>query len=202
MNIFKYNIISIITLIILIIVLYNQCNSKNIVTNVTSRKDTTYIIIDSTIHTKPIIVKSTKDSTIIKEYYKEYIPDTNYSRLLSQYNELLSELFTKNVYKDSVKIDSIGYVKMTDTIQKNLIVGRNISYNIKYPSIKETIILNNRQFYIGGGIQGSTTDYLNSLFLRGLYKTKKDALYGASIGINRQGNIQFEASKYWKIKLK
>ena len=202
MNIFKYNIISIITLIILIIVLYNQCNSKNVITTVTSRKDTIYIIIDSTIHTKPIIVKSTKDSTIIKEYYKEYLPDTNYNKLLAQYNQLLSELFTKNIHQDSTKIDSIGYVKIIDTVQKNLIIGRNISYNIKYPSIKETVVLNKRQFYLGGGIQGNTTDYLNSLFLRGLYKTKKDALYGASVGINRQGNIQFEASRYWKIKLK
>ena len=104
--------------------------------------------------------------------------------------------------QDSIKIDSIGYVKITDTVQKNLIIGRSSNVNVKYPIIKETITLPytpKNQLYIGGSVQLGPVGQLNGGVL---FKNKKDQIFGGSVGITSQGQILYGANSYWKIKLK
>jgi hypothetical protein len=120
----------------------------------------------------------------------QYIPDTNYAKLVIQYQEIVNQLLAKNIMEDSVRIDSNGYVKITDTVQKNLIVGRGTQVNIKYPIITETITLPAKkvnQLYVGASA---------------LLKTRNDFLFGGSLSINTYGDLQYGVNAFWKIKLK
>lgn len=55
--------------------------------------------------------------------------------------ELLARItkkyYDKNYYSDSIKIDSLGWVYIKDTIQKNSILWREMSYDLKVSAIKQ-----------------------------------------------------------------
>lgn len=65
---------------------------------------------------------------------------------------ILSQYFAKNIYKDTLLIDSVGYVAVMDTISQNRIENRVYSANIKERIItKETILreLPKNHIYLG-----------------------------------------------------
>jgi hypothetical protein len=146
-------------------------------------------------------IQITSHDTIINHY----IPDTNYNKLVRQYQEIVKELLAKNIHSDSIRIDTNGYVKITDTVQKNLIIGRVTEVKVKYPIIKETITIHQQpknQLYIGGGIGASQNAAVNQVRIGALFKTKKDQLFGANIGISTQGTVVYGIDSYWKLKIK
>jgi hypothetical protein len=165
-------------------------------------RDTTWVVKDSLIVSKPQLIKSISvesHDTIINQY----VPDTNYAKLVLQYQEVVNQLLTKNILADSIRIDTNGYVKITDTVQKNLIVGRGTQVNIKYPIIKETVTIPPKkvtQLYVGGVLQASPE--INQAGVGALLKTRNDFLFGGSLSVNTYGNLQYGVGAYWKIKLK
>lgn len=163
-------------------------------------RDTQWIKRDSLVFSKPqIINRITAHDTVINNY----IPDTNYGKLVIQYQNIVNQLLTKNIHLDSIRIDSNGYVKISDTVQKNEIIGRSTEVKMKYPIIKETIILPPKltnQLYIGGGIYGSQG--VSGIKGGLLYKNKKDQIFGGSVGINSAGQFVYGIDSYWKIKIK
>lgn len=135
----------------------------------------------------------------------QYLPDTNYQKLVNQYREILLLYLAKNIQKDSLKIDSIGYVSITDTVTKNLIANRKFKYNLKYPVITNTITLQpipRNQLYIGGGLEGNKVNLINQINAGFLFKNKKDQIYGIYGGIDGNANINFGIQSYWKINLR
>lgn len=167
-------------------------------------RDTTWVYKDSVIYSKPQIYKSIP-AISTKEYYtKEYLPDTNYSKLLAQYKDIVNKLLAQNIYLDSAKIDTIGYVYLKDTISSNKISGRSVSYSVKYPIIKETIVIPEKkrnQVYAGFSILGQPFP-INSLNGELLFKNKSDNIFGASVGITSDSKIQYGVKYYYKINLK
>ena len=134
----------------------------------------------------------------------KYLPDSNYATLYKQYQDLLVLYFQRNVLKDTLRIDSLGSVYVTDTVSKNLISGRLYNYTIKYPKITETVIVPAKprnQLYIGGSLQGNLINPVNQINAGVMLKNKKDQLYGISAGINMNGQLQLGISSYWKIHL-
>jgi hypothetical protein len=200
----KKNFVNIVVVVLLAVILLQTCKKQSVeVTGPTIIRDTTWIIKDSTVYSKPQVVKTI--TVPIEQWSTEYLPDTNYSKLVKQYTELAEKFLASNIHADSVKIDSIGYVHITDTVSRNLLIGRSTYYNLKYPIIKETIILPEKkrnQLYVGGLLQGNVAVMPSQISVGGLFKTKKDQIYGATIGIDRNGQIQYGAQIYWKIKLK
>ena len=196
------NILSIAILILaVIIVLQRSDSSPDIIEKSIVIRDTIWQKKDSVIYTSPKIVQTIP----IKIISEKYLPDPNYDKLVLQYQELVKLHLAKNIQKDSVKIDSIGFVKVTDTVQNNIVQNRKWEYNIKYPIIKETIIEPSKkvnQLYIGGGLQGNQYNIINSINGGILYKNKKDQIYGLSVGINTNGQVVYGVSSYWKIKFK
>ena len=196
------NILSIAILILaVIIVLQRRNSSPDIIEKPIVIRDTIWQKKDSVIYTSPKVVQTIP----IKIISEKYLPDPNYDKLVLQYQELVKLHLSKNVQKDSVKIDSIGFVKVIDTVQNNIVQNRKWEYNIKYPIIKETVIQPPKkvnQLYIGGGLQGNQYNMINSINGGILYKNKKDQLYGLSIGINTNGQVVYGVSSYWKIKFK
>ena len=196
------NILSIAILILAVIIVLQRSNSSpDIIEKPIILRDTIWQKKDSVIYTSPKVVQTIP----IKIISEKYLPDPNYDKLLLQYQELVKLHLSKNVQKDSVKIDSIGFVKVIDTVQNNIVQNRKWEYNIKYPIIKETVIQPSKkvnQLYIGGGLQGNQYNIINSINGGILYKNKKDQIYGLSVGINTNGQVVYGVSSYWKIKFK
>jgi hypothetical protein len=129
---------------------------------------------------KPIYISSQIDTTIIIRNY-----------------------FSNTIYKDTLKIDSIGYISIIDTLNKNKISGRSYSYEIKQPTIKEyTIVkeLPRNQFYLGGNILVGNSRVMAGTQI--LWKTKSDNIYGIDAYVDPYGKQYYGLSLNWKIKLK
>ena len=206
-NLRKISISEILILVLLIVILLQRCGGGAKDTIVESKiiRDTSWVIKDSIINTKPQIFKTETYTIPVDRWNTEYLPDTNYDKLIKQYEDLVRELLTKNISSDSIKIDSIGHVYIIDTVSKNMITGRSTRYNLKYPIITNTVIVPEKkklQLYVGGGIQGQKTGIINQINANLLLKTKKDHIYGGSFGVNLLGEFQFGVQSYWKIKLK
>jgi hypothetical protein len=192
-----------IVIIVLIVILFLQkCGGgKTVTPSITTVRDTVWIKKDSTINSKPQIVQSIPFP--VDHYTKEYIADTNYNKLVLQYQELVAKFLATNIQKDSFRIDSIGYVKITDTVSNNLVQGRQINYKFKYPIIKETITIippPKTQVFWGIGIQGNKQE-LNQFTTSFLLKNKKEQIFGVQAGISPNGIVNYGVSTFWKIKL-
>lgn len=203
----RSNIFNLIVLVLIAIVLIQRCNDapSGQSDSVKIIRDTMWVSNDTTIVSKPQIIKTIPYEVSRETIIKEYLPDSNYAGLLKQYEDLVSQLLAKNIMQDSIRIDTNGYVKITDTVQKNLIVGRSTEVSMKYPIIKETIIqpaFKTRQLYLGGQVSASQGQLINGLNGGLLLKNKKDQIYGVTVGLNTQGQVFYGLQSYWKLKLK
>lgn len=201
MQFIKNNVFNILVIVLLTILLLQKYSQGGVEVSKVTR-DTVWVVKDSLIVSKPQVIKTIQiesHDTIINHY----IPDTNYQKLVIQYQEVVGELLAKNISKDSIRIDSNGYVLVVDTVQKNLIVGRSSQVNIRYPVIKEIVTIPQKkvtQLYIGGAIQAGPQ--VSQAGVGALLKTRNDFLFGGSLGVNTYGNLQYGAGAYWKIKVK
>lgn len=151
-----------------------------------NHRDTTYIPED------PIYMFDTADNEAAKETF----------------NRLVKKHTTKNMYIDTILIDTFGKVFIYDTVQFNELGRRGIVKNYTIPIITKCIKVPEepkRQVYIGGGLDGTyinKTVNINTAKAGVLYKTKKDQIYGATVGISINGYLVYGVQSYWKIKLK
>jgi len=201
----KDNLLSLIIVILLIIIVLERCNSNQSVDVPKIIRDTMWVSNDTTIVSKPQVIKTIPYEVSRETIIKEYLPDSNYAGLLKQYEDLVSQLLAKNIMQDSIRIDTNGYVKITDTVQKNLIVGRSTEVSMKYPIIKETVTIPQKkvtQLYLGGQVSASQGQLINGLNGGLLLKNKKDQIYGVTVGLNTQGQVSYGLQSYWKLKLK
>lgn len=204
MQLIKNNFLNLIVLILVVVILLQKCGNNAPSEKPTITRDTVWVHKDSVVYSKPQIIKTIPvniytDTTLIK-----YLPDSNYTDLLKQYQSVVYELLNKNVYLDSLKIDSLGYVKVLDTLSKNLIIGRSYKYDLKYPIVKETITLPAKkvnQVYVGGGLFGTRLTPIQTIHLGLLFKSKKDGVVIPSVGVDKNLEIQYGIQSYWKIKL-
>lgn len=164
--------------------------------------DTSWTVHDSLIYSKPLPGK-----TVYLPAETQYLADTNYARLRVQYDSLLKEFFALKTYYDTVRIDTLGYVSVIDSVQKNGIIGRSFRTNYKIPTVTVTKTITHydppkNQVFWGGGLDLSPT--LAPVGAHGglLLKTKKDQILGLQVGTGIGGGINYGFSSYWKIKLK
>ena len=199
------NFMSLVTLALVLVVLLQRCEAPKPSEGVTIIRDTTWIVKDCTINSKPQLIKTIPVDVHHDTVINHYIPDTNYSRLLAQYQEVVNKFLSTNLYSDSVRIDTIGYVKVTDTISQNQLLKRGYRINVKYPIITETIIKpapKVNQLYVGGGIEGNKTNLVNQINAGLLFKNKKDQIFGVHGAIGASGQPQVGVSSFWKITFK
>lgn len=202
MEFIKKNFLFILILILVLIIFLERCERLQTASNLPKIvKDTVWIQKDSVIYSNPTLVKTILPTVI----EKHYIADTNKVKLTQQYNELVKLYLSKNIHNEKIKIDSIGYVDITDTVSKNLIKGRKISYDLKYPIVTKTITLpseKRNQLYLGGGIQGNLLTPVNQVDVGILFKSKKDKIFGGTVGLDINGQIQYGVKSYWKISFR
>jgi len=203
MQAIRKNLLTLMVGILLVIVILQQCKPTGDSDMPTVFRDTVIVVKESFTTTKPQVVKTIEIESHDSIILREYVPDTNYQKLVTQYQEVVNQLLAKNIQKDSVAIDSVGYVKIIDTVQKNLVVGRSVQSKISYPIIRETITLpakKTNQLYVGGAILGTSAP--NTIMGSALLKTRNDFLFGGSLSINTYGNMQYGVHTLWKVKLK
>jgi hypothetical protein len=137
----------------------------------------------------------------------QYIADTNYPRLLVQYNDLLSKYLALVEFKDTIRLDTLGYVSIIDTINQNSIKGRSVRTNYKIPTVTVTKTITHydppkAQLYYGFGLDLNPTFAPTGAHGGLILKTKRDQLLGLQVGTGINGGINYGFSSYWKIKLK
>lgn len=191
--------------IILVLVLYvafskNGCTPKHQKSDTLIVHDTTWSVHDSLIYSKPLPGK-----VVYMPPTVEYLADTNYARLKVQYDSLLKEFFALKTYYDTVRLDTLGYVSIIDSVQKNGILGRSFHTNYKIPTVTVTKTITHyapptANLFFGGGVQGNQTLGVTGASLGILYKSKKDKIVGINVGSTIGEQLNFGISSYWKIK--
>lgn len=113
---------------------------------------------------------------------------------------ILKDYYTKYYYSDTLKIDTVGYAIINDTITQNFIAARKIKTNILIPTttITKEIYLNENELYWGLGLQGRT-DQINYLGGELLFRNKKKQVYGLGIGVNQDFKPVLSGRMYWKL---
>lgn len=202
------NLLSLVVIVLVAIVVLQRtgCNSipgfERPKSDTTVVHDTSWSVHDSLIYAKP------KPAKIIHDTIPpQYLADTNYAKLKIQYDSLLKEFFALKIYADTVRLDTLGYIAIADSIQKNGLLGRVYHTNYKIPTITKTVTINNyalpkTQLYMGGGIGINKTLGVTGVEAGAVLKTKKDQLYGISVGSTVDGQLNYGFSSYWKIKLR
>lgn len=169
-------------------------------------KADTVVIHDTSwkVHDSLIVKKIKLTKTIHDTLPPEYVADTNYPKLKSQYDELVRAFLAKNIYTDTLKLDTLGYIAVADTVQKNELLNRAYSYQYKIPTITTTTTITKwapakGALYVGGGVSGEKTNGINSVRGGLLYKTKKNTMIGVHAGL--AGNqLIYGVDAYWKLK--
>jgi len=200
----KISLSEILVIVLLIIILLQRCSKDPVVVEQpTIKRDTVWVHKDSTITSQPQIIKTI--TVPIEHWNVEYLPDTSsMAKLIAQYNELASKFLALNISKDSIVVDSIGKVFITDTVTTNIIKNRKLTYDFKFPIITNTITIpepKRTQWYAGGTIQGEQGSLISQINANLLIKNKRDQMFGGHVGLNRSGALQIGLSSFWKIKL-
>lgn len=200
LDIIKLQSLNILIILIGLFIFLKSCEAESEIKNLKPRIDTVWIKKDSVIYSKPKTIK-----TILVKYKDrapEYLPDTNYKKLVVQYNTLADKFLANNIYKDSLKIDSLGYVVVNDTISNNILKKRSFVYNLKYPKVTEYVPEKKRaQVYYGSGVVLGD-ESLQSINIGAILKTKKDHIWGLNVGINSDQQIVYSVQTYWKLSFR
>ena len=199
----KDNIYALVILALVLIILFQKCGNSPENTE-KPKIDTVikYIEIHDTVKGKTKFVKGDTDTLWIDSLI--YIPDTSYPKLLQQYKELGYKYFTTNIFKSEFSLGEYGKATVTDSINHNKLIGSSMSYSIKVPEKTITITKPEdpkRQVYVGFGAFGNKTNFVDGVYVAGMYKDKQDRLTGVSVGY-QNNQVQFGLSSYWKLKLK
>lgn len=191
----------VIAILLAIILLQRSCTKKVFVPG----KDN---VVYDTVWNKVIKKEVKKVPLFIKDTISlpgdtVFVPDSSYNKLKSQYLKLANNYGARNIYRDSLQLDNLGYVIVTDTVQYNLLKSRSYLRNYKIPTVTGYVKQEQRrQLYIGGGISINKSLELANLQVGLLYKNKKDQIFGVQTGISQNLQPYIGISSYWKIKLK
>jgi hypothetical protein len=150
-----------------------------------------YKHIVDTIPGEIVYVKTKIDTSkwILKEEHK---PDTSYLGLLSQYKKLGNNHFSTNIYQTEFKIDTFGTVTVIDSIRANQLVFTSLVTDLKIPTTTVTIekeAPKKRQLFAGGTTTINQTRLFPGVYGGLLYKSKKDQIFGVSLGFNKGPEI-------------
>ena len=157
------------------------------------------VIIDTKIEYKWDTVKVDSISYIPKPIPYP-VPDIRWDTFKTPVdtNLILKDYFTKVFYSDSLIHDSIT-IAIQDTITRNRIFSRTLSYSILYPTkiiTNEVLVVKNEYFYgaqIVSGREGFS--FIGPEFT---LKTKKNNLFQLGIGIDNNFLPTASLSASWK----
>lgn len=195
--------------VLIALLFFKNCSPSPMKPEITVVRDTVWISHDTTIYSKPEVIAKIvpKHDTLPPQY----LPDTNYANLKTQYEQLRDDYLSLVIQKDSLNISDTagmkGLISVTDTSQSNKIIGRKWDYSITYPKTKETITIKEpykprNQLFIGGDIRGNKTSPFSAVDVGLMLKNKADNMGGVSVGITTAGTVEYMLHYYHKISLR
>jgi hypothetical protein len=198
------NFIPLILGTLVLILILERCNNKPVTQEPTviTKIDTIFTIKDSIIYRTPKPIKIIIRDTLPTEYVQ--VSNQECDSLRESYISLAKRFTAQNIYKDTLKLDSVGQVVVNDTTYLNELVGRSYEYKYSIPTITKTITTQQKpknQLYFGGGLEGNKTNIINQINAGLLLKNKKDQIFGITTGIDIIGQVNYGINSYWKIKL-
>jgi len=128
--------------------------------------------------------------------------------------EILKDFYAKMFKLDTIKLNNNqGFVYLSDSISQNKIISRKWSATLKPKIVREqapTPPPIRNQVFVGVDGSWSQKDWVNSMGMGFIVKTKKDHLYHIGVGVaNRttdgisgEFTPYLNGGVYWKIKLK
>ena len=181
-------------MLVIIIILLRSCNGggnsvgPKIVTEIETKYDT---------------IQTTKETYIPKWQTKivtETIVEIDTFTQPIDTLAILQDYYTKYFYQDTIKIDTLGYAVINDTITKNSIFSRDIKtiFTLPTTTINNKIYLNKIEFYGGLGVVGGLNQ-LNYIGGEILMKTRKRTIIGLGLGVNQDFQPALSGKMYWKI---
>jgi hypothetical protein len=201
----KITNILLLAIVALLVVTFFQYRKIKEIEVVPPKVDTVVEIVEihDTVKTpgKIKFIKGETDTLWLTEI--EYVPDPEHEKLLRQYMALGNKHFAKNSFETKFPVGEYGVAIVRDTVLENKLVASGLELDIIVPT--KTITITKpappvKQFYIGTSITGNKEQFVNSVNIGALYIDKKDKIFGASIGFNDAGRIQYGISSYIKIK--
>jgi hypothetical protein len=116
--------------------------------------------------------------------------------------KILADYFAKIVYSDTIKIDSLGYIAIQDTITKNKIASRQHTKNYRIPKITTTIEKTINHYEVAqrklyGGFIVDITNIGGYGVLS--YENKKNTVFHFGVGTNSTSGMGFLGGISWKI---
>lgn len=199
----KHSTLIIVGILLLIILLQRSCTGDVVV-----QEPTTVVKIDTVWKIKhDTVIKKIRvtDIKYVKPDGPEYTSGEHIDTCRARFNYLLKQHSARRVYKDTIKLDSLGTITVIDTVWLNKLKNRSYINNYKIPLVTKTSTIikaqqPKRQLYIGGNLFGDRRT-LQSFTPGLIYKDRKDRVYQANVGVNFDGTLTFGVGTYWKINL-
>lgn len=141
---------------------------------------------------------------VTKEYVPKYIKKTvvNIDTFQAPIDtmSILRDYYAKYFYTDTIKVDSLGFIVINDTVTRNLISKRDVQSNIFIPTttITNTTYLYKRELFWGASISGNQ-EQIQSINGELMYVNKKRNAYGFGVGVDQNFQPIFTGRLYWKI---
>ena len=139
------------------------------------------IITTDTVYQQKTFTKFIKGSSIPFVVLDTiFIEFTDTITIVKDYNEV-------KAYSDTIRIDSLGYAYIQDTISQNKIQGRGFSANFNLPTITITKLIDSKrknELYLG--FIGDLSHYNGRIGIGGsiAFKTAKNTLFVANATMN------------------
>lgn len=196
--------LGVIAVLVVIILLQRSCTPKYTPSIATNTKEIVYDTIwKDVVKTEYRRLKVFLRDTTYLPGDTIFTADSNYDNLKLQYQLLAKNYASRNIYRDSIQLDTLGFIVLTDTLQYNKVQSRSYDHNYRLPTlIGHVQVQPRRQLYIGGGISIDRSLELSNLQAGLLYKTKKDQIFGLHTGVSQNLQPYFGGSMYWKIQIK
>lgn len=199
------NLVILILALVAVIFLQRECTKTSQPQEPVAPKvqiDTQYIY-KNTIITKYVTL--VKRDTMRLPGDSVFIADSCYEELKLQFESLAASYSVRNIYRDTLLLDTFGYVLLHDTIQYNRLKQHQYQISYSIPVVTKTVTVTlppKQQLYLGGGLSVNTLLRGMNMHAGFLYKTKQDHIYGAQLLTDGTNVPLIGVSSYWKLKLK
>ena len=136
----------------------------------------------------------------VPKYIRKTVVDIDTFQAPIDTISILKDYYAKYFYTDTIKVDSLGFIVINDTVTRNLISKRDVQSNIFIPTttITNTVYLYKKEFF-GGISVGATNQAVQNINGELLYINKKRNAYGFGIGLNPDFQPVYTARMYLKI---
>jgi hypothetical protein len=185
----------IIVILFIVILLMRQCGGKK-VEPVKEKIVTKVEIVRDTVELEKTVYVPKWRTKIETKYDTTFVDVPAHVDTLN----ILKDYYSKYEYTDTLYLDSLGYVILTDTISQNTILKRSQVPSIVIPTkiVNNTIFINNREFYTGFGVRTNGKN-ISWMGLEGVLKNKKGNTFVLGIGTDNENKFSLGGSVHWKI---